>query len=335
MTEQELTFTNSSLTTARECLRKFHLRYGRRLKWGDGESEALEVGTAWHKIKEAAAKGLDWMDACVRFAPSPLWAEKLARLHVAHEWAWGEQEAEFEVVASELTFKVEIASETFEGQIDAILRDKHGRMGFRDYKSTTSSVAPSSDYWSFLRLGTQPGVYDVAFLREFGRVADFIEWDVMRKPSIKPKALTKTEVTRMGGEIAEAGDDGRAIYYGESFGLDELNTAIENKRETDRMYGARLTASIGDDPASYFQRMPIYRTDRDRDALQVDLIEQVQILRFATANQLWPRNPDACGNYNTRCEFFSLCSRGEIPRAGEVPEGFVGRNALHPELAPL
>jgi len=316
-------YTNSSLSTARLCMRKYELQYVHRLeRITDEGREALQVGTAWHKMHHWKARGLDPYAAASKFAPSFLWTVKLACLFAAHEWYW--QKQDIKVVAPERKFKFAFGADPIEGQIDASVENSDGRRGLLEYKTTSDGVDAESDYWLKLRMDTQVGIYALA-----EGLPQFILYDVVRKPTINPKALTKDDVKRMRTEQSATG---AAIYFKQQFIGAELDAALNEARETPTMYGARLTADIGDRPEFYFGRREVSRTDQDFRALADDINGQIGLIEHADRERNYPRNPNTCHEFG-RCVFFDLCANNKHPVAGEVPEGFRIREHLHPELA--
>ena len=202
-----------------------------------------------------------------------------------------------------------------------------GRRGVLERKTTGDSLDAESAYWERLRLDVQVGLYSLAC----GFEPAFILYDVVRKPTIRPKDLTKKIVARMKAELAEGGT---ADYYAEAFTAAQLEGALEEGRETLNLYGARLTSDIGDQPSKYFARREVHRTTADYDTLLDNLDAQVQVIRHARAHGLMHRNPDNCNAFG-RCKFFGLCSNNIRPREGDpAPVGFHVREHLHPELAP-
>lgn len=321
-----ITYTNSSLTCARRCLREYQLRYLQQLEPAlDQEHEALTVGTTWHRAHGAQAKGGDPYLTILQHAPSELWAVKLSRLFAAHQWYWRSEH--YRVVESEMPFCVEIDGRTFEGQIDGVVQLSDGRRGVLELKTTSDDLDAASSYWSKLRLDTQVGLYGAVLVP----APDFILYDVVRKPTIRPKSLTKAEVARM---LKELNDTGVARYYGEPLDEARLAVALDAGHETAELYGARLTADIGDRPQQYFARREIPRTERDYAMLKAELVAQSVLLEHATEHQLLlHRNPDACTTFGRTCDFFGLCSNNVRPNGSAVPDGFRRREHRHPELA--
>lgn len=315
-------YTNSSLSAARRCRREYELRYNQRLELAGEDREALQVGQCWHRAFYVQQQGGDPYAAIAEHAPSRLWAMKLARLFAAYAWRW--QGEPIAVMESEHTFRFTFNGRVYEGQLDGRLKTADGRRGILERKTTAESLEPTSLYWSKLTLDVQTGLYGISEQRP-----DFILYDVVRKPTINPKALTKDEVARMRRELDERGV---AVYFKEQFTADDLAEPLALKHESALLYGSRLTADIGDRPAHYFARRPVDRTNGDYDALLEDLDQQVQTIEHAERVQHWPRNPDACNAFGT-CVFFGLCSNNVHPRRGDAPPaGFQRRQHVHPEL---
>ena len=261
------TFTNTLLATGRRCLTELDLGYDQKLASDGEDSEALQVGQAWHAAHHADAEARD------------------------------------------------------------VYAEIGGRRGVLERKTTGDSLDAESAYWERLRLDVQVGLYSLAC----GFEPAFILYDVVRKPTIRPKDLTKKIVARMKAELAEGGT---ADYYAEAFTAAQLEGALEEGRETLNLYGARLTSDIGDQPSKYFARREVHRTTADYDTLLDNLDAQVQVIRHARAHGLMHRNPDNCNAFG-RCKFFGLCSNNIRPREGDpAPVGFHVREHLHPELAP-
>lgn len=321
-------YTNTSLGTARRCLTEYDLGYNQQLEPVVVSAEALLVGHAWHKAFHAAHIKGDVQaapyEAIAKHAPGPLWNEKLRRMYAAYGWYWKDQP--FKVLEAEHTFVAEHLGIKYEGQLDGIIQLDDGRTGLLERKTTGDSVEAASSFWDRLRLDVQVGIYALAMEQH----PLFILYDVVRKPTINPKNLSKADIARMGKGVADVGWDS---YFGESFTAEQLAGPLEEGRESIEMYGARLTADIGNRPDYYFARRPVDRTKQDYQTLLENLQDQVGIIEFAKENDRMHRNPDACNTFG-RCKFFGLCSNNIRPHVGDpAPDGFRRREHLHPELA--
>lgn len=336
--EAVTTYTNSSLATARACLRKYENKYRYRLELDTNEErETLAVGNTWHDAHEAKARGQDPYGKIAEVAPSPLWVVKLGRLFAAHAWYW--RDDVFDIVEPEREFAIDLPdvsgrrSWTIRGKIDAVIRSSDGRTGNLEYKTTSDSVEPASDYWDRLTLDVQVGIYGAAHRAKFGRYPDFILYDVVRKPTINPKGLLKADIKRMADELAKKGT---ASYFGEEFAGEHVAAVLDadDPHESYELYGARLTADIGNRPGYYFGRRTVPRTSKDYEDMGREVLRQAELLELAGERGLLHRNPDACNAFGL-CEYFRLCSHGIHPANLSDParEGYRVREKEHPELS--
>lgn len=359
MTNVHPTETNSSMSTFRHCPRHYELEYELQLEPVFEEREALDVGTCWHGAMEAKGRlmieerapcaveiranvplsaGIAFIDT---HAPSPLWREKLRRLFVAHDWYY-RTDTFYTVESVEHVFEFPHQGHSYRGKTDGILRDPSGRIGINEYKTTSADISDGADYWEARRMDTQVGIYGLAMKLaegEFaGQLPDFILYDVMKKPTIRQRKITKKELAEIETDVQEF-----AVafnWYGEPIPVfsDVAGEGIDGVRatgkETIAMYGARLTADIGERPEFYFRRVPLARTSRDYDTLLEEIELQTGAIRSARDADRWPRDPDGCtGPPRGKCRFYRICEQNLHPCAGEAPpEGFRKRDHRHPEL---
>jgi hypothetical protein len=329
---ERATYSHSVLQTARRCLREYDFRYLRRFDRVGSDRETLEVGSCWHDAHEAASRAGDinaGLELIHAKAPNLLWIVKLTRLLMAHAWRW--QDEPLRVIAAEQRFEIEVEGVLFVGMIDAVVETPDGRRGIMERKTTSDGLDPDSLYWNRLRMDPQCGIYTFAAaeLEEFnGELPSFTLYDVVRKPTIRPKKIGKKDVDRMRAELA---DGGGCTYFADAYNAEATNEALARGEENEHLYGSRLTSDIGDRPEYYFARREVPRTENDLRVIQRELLEQVRLLEQAAESGTLHRNPDACAVFGT-CDFFGLCSHGVVPAEGEVPKGFDVRAHRHPEL---
>lgn len=176
------------------------------------------------------------------------------------------------------------------GFIDAVL-EKDGVVWLCDHK-TASQVSPS--YWMELDTNPQLSLYFLA-AKQCGLEPRFL-WDVIVKPGIAPKNLTKADVKEINDE-------------GSYQGLPTNETVEYGDKETPKLYGQRVLAAYTSDPAKYFHRRKIVRTD-------AEVIEQAKWLDTVTKDMSscvrsdLPiyQNPHACKRFGTMCDFHKICS---------------------------
>ena len=194
------------------------------------------------------------------------------------------------------------------GKIDALV-SMHGRTFLMDHKTTSDDIAdPDSPYWRQLAIEGQVSHY-LLLLMSVGIKPDGAIWDVIRKPTISPKKLTKAE-------RASAVSERR--YFGSSLTMDTLNALQLDDRETFEMYEARLAHDCTTErPERYFQRKPVPRLDADIMEYWQDLWEQGQLIMASRARQRLgkriPKHSGSCMLYNSPCKFLGICSNYDSP----------------------
>jgi hypothetical protein len=218
------------------------------------------------------------------------------------------------------------------GIIDVDLEDDRGH-GIMDHKTTSDSIEePDSPYWQQLIVESQLDHY--LLLKHLnGERADWAIWDVMRKPGIRPRALTKAEQK----ELAEKG-----TYFGAPFPADVIQPALAEGRESLPLYEARLVQECtGENAGRYFQRRRIVRLGNQILQYAEELWDNGQEFILARRNERRGRNSGACMNYGRACMYLPICSGHDSldsgnwqPKAyvhGELPildDGQQGRSIL-------
>lgn len=304
--------THSRMSCAKTCLKKHYLRYELGLD-RDRQSEPLRIGSAIHVGLDARAKS-NAIEAAILLATMgydliPAWAEPeewavereiVARLIAGYYWRW--EQDEVEIVASEIGFRIPVInpdtlarSRTWEaaGVIDKIVRLPDGRLAIQEHKTVSEDLSEGSDYWLRLRLDQQISLYVLA-ARTLGYDVQTVLYDVIRKPSIRPKLVKGT-------------------------------------RETPEQFGDRLIEDIGTRPDFYFARKEIPRLESDLEEFRAELWQQGRLLRECQLSGRWYRNTNQC-LHPFRCPFADLCFSGVSVDPNNPPDGFVRVTNLHPEL---
>lgn len=364
VTIEDTKLTNSRKTTAQTCLRKHFYAYELGIR-REVDAVPLRMGSAIHVGLELCGKGKSTDDAILgallgydESQPEGVSAEGhagwlierevIGRLLAGYFWRWSEADKGIQIFACEQEFNLPIvnpdsgrSSRTFTvaGKIDQIAK-RGDRVFIREHKTSGQDIAPDADYWKRLRIDSQVSTYWLAAL-ELGHVVEGIEYDVIRKPGIRPKKLTQAETAKF--------VNGGGIYYGEKFVIEVTDkdplalliagdqAEIDNSgklptvRETPRMYGARLSADITDRPDYYFARRDIPRIQADLDEARYELWQMAKLLRECQKHDRWPRSTTACVGFG-RCAYFDLCTNGFDPESGIVPEGYMQVATVHPEL---
>lgn len=191
-----------------------------------------------------------------------------------------------------------------------------------DHKTTSEALEdPNSDYWRKLVVEGQPSHY---FLLEHlnGGRADKAIWNCIRRPSIRPKALTKAQQV----EFTEKG-----TYSGVPFDAEERARflAQEEPRETNWMYAYRLLQDCSNDrPNFYFARKTVPRLDNEIYEYSMDQWDHAQTILEHRRNSRWPRISTACTLHNSTCVYLPLCSGHSTLEDGK----WAAKPFMHPEL---
>lgn len=191
------------------------------------------------------------------------------------------------------------------GKFDGLV-SRHGERWLLEHKTTSDDLSPDSTYWKQLAIDSQVSHYMLASWLAGQRLVGTL-YDVIRKPAINPKKLTKAE--------QQAFLAGRT-YYGRRFDDDYvLNWQRDPEaRETWEMYGARLTHDCTEArPEWYFQRREIPRLDQDILEYATELWEVAQQIGAARKSGVHYRNSAACALFGRPCEFLGICSGYDTP----------------------
>jgi hypothetical protein len=193
-------------------------------------------------------------------------------------------------------------------------------MAIMEHKTTNEDISLTSDYWRRLRIDTQISHY-MSAARHLGYDVQTVLYDVVRKPSIRPRRLQKKELEQIETE---------GIYHTEPVAkLPEPNPE-GHIIESPRMFGARLMQDIISRPDWYFARAEIPRLDSDLEDYRWELWQMQQIRREAAKHQRYIRNTAECMRMG-RCPYFDICTSAN-PFPTDVPDGFVIKTTQHPEL---
>jgi len=294
----------------------------------------------------------DPMDAVVRhlnkqYAEPPIgktvdeWeTERTILLYSLVGYQWWYEDAGYEVEQLEHRFKMPLLSPTtgyslradIVGIIDRIFAAQGNRF-VHEYKSSSASLDPDSDFWGKLTLDTQTRMYTYAAKRlDLGMCG--VLYDVWHKPKTRPKKLTQ-------GESKKFFVDG--MYMGEVFNVsmgdlpgDWPAYRVNNRlpevtpgakegtfaiRETPEMYGARLLKDITDNPGKHFARKEIAHHQANIDAFQWDLYHIYKSICSMVLNGRWWHNEAQC-DATFKCQYTDFCYTHKTIEDGEVPPGF-------------
>jgi hypothetical protein len=207
------------------------------------------------------------------------------------------------------------------GKLDVVASYANRRVLF-DHKTTSQDIAdPDAPYWRQLVIEGQVDHYWLLQWLHAEKVDDAV-WDVIRKPSISPKKITKAEIKSV-------------VSIGEYFGMhvsDADKQAFINggERETVAMYEARLIHDCTTErPDWYFARRSVPRIDAEILEYSRELWQHSQdILYTRQQGRLPPRNSGACMLYGSPCKFLGICSGHDTPDSDRWQK----KTQIHPEL---
>lgn len=253
-------------------------------------------------------------------------AWKVRALVTAYHDQW--KSAPFRVLAVEETFSLPIvnpqtgrSSRTFcqGGRFDLMVHFD-ARTWMVEHKSTAEEIAdPGAPYWKRLAIDSQVSMYALANWQN-GRKLDGTIYDVIRKPTIRPKQITKADQKT----LIEA-----RVYCG--FKVDEHDIAEADGNtfsETPKLYGLRLLRDALDNPPKYFQRRPVPRLDNEILEWAKELWQVSQDIRQTEISGGHYRNSGACMNYGRPCDFLGICSGYDTPDSDKWRR----RDQAHPEV---
>lgn len=335
--------TNSRKAAAQKCLRYHQLAYELGLR-RDVDALPLRIGRAVHvgldvvktggEPNDAILHALATYDAGVPLGLDPeaetAWLierEQIGAMLSGYFWRWSNMPIEW--IASEQRVDMPLINPatgaasrifTVAGILDGIARLPDGRIVVVEHKTTGDGLDVDSDYWKRLRIDSQISIYWLA-AKAMGHKIAAVLYDVIRKPTIRPKKLTKAERAKVQADNgAYCGRDGLC------------DPADVPERETPGMYGARLLRDIAERPDFYYARREFPRLESDLDEARCELWQMAKLIRDCQRLRRWPRNTGACVGFG-RCCYFDLCTGHYDPESGEVPDGFVRVANVHPELA--
>ncbi|MCZ2076569.1 MAG: PD-(D/E)XK nuclease family protein [Bryobacterales bacterium] len=208
---------------------------------------------------------------------------------------------------------------TLAGKIDvkATLGDR--RVIF-DHKTTSQDISdPNSSFWRQLTIEGQVSHYMLLEWLNQRKVDDAV-WDVVRKPSISPKAISKKD--------CEGVIFGKR-YFGREVSTESLLALQQDQRETLEMYEARLAHDCTiERPQWYFQRRSVPRLDAELHEYATELWGHSQDLLHVRHTGRHVRNPGACMLYGSPCKFLGICSGHDEPNS----DHWQLKNQVHVEL---
>ncbi len=192
----------------------------------------------------------------------------------------------------------------FLGRIDGLVRDRQtGKLLLLEHKTTSEAIHGGADYWRRLTIDTQLSLYALA-LHQLGLKVSGILYDVIAKPGISPRLLTKAEV-----KAALESNTWQGYSIGEECRLHIAEA--EKPRETPRLYAARLARDAIQDADGYLGRRVIIRTPAEILEAAYTLRDIALEIQGTRRNGRFTRNTFQCLSKFGACPFLAACCNGD------------------------
>jgi hypothetical protein len=214
-------------------------------------------------------------------------------------------------------------SRTFQvaGKLDVVANYLNRRV-LVDHKTTSQDITdPNAPYWRQLVVEGQVSHYMLLQWMHAEKCDDAM-WDVIRKPGISPKKITKAEIK----SVTSLG-----TYYDLRVSEEDKRTFLQgSERETYAMYEARLVHDCTKErPEWYFSRRSVPRMDSEILDYARELWQHSQDILYTRQQPgLPPRNSGACMLYGAPCKFLGICSGHDSPDSDRWQD----KAQIHPEL---
>ena len=256
--------------------------------------------------------------------PSSLVAAKCRGLMAGYDARWNG--ADYHPVAVEQVYQSGLTNPetgrdsrtfTLAMLLDVLTEQNNQRILF-DHKTCSENIEdPDAPYWRQLVIEGQVSHY-MLVLWQNGIKCDGAVWDVVRKPDISPKKITKAEMK----SVTSLGE-----YYDRYVTID--NPQTWDGRETLEMYEARLAYDCTKQrPERYFQRRSVPRMDSELLEYAAELWDVTQDMLKTRATGRNYRNSGACMLYGSPCKFLGICSGYDTPDSDK----WVRKEQVHVEL---
>jgi hypothetical protein len=174
-----------------------------------------------------------------------------------------------------------------------------------EHKTCSEEIEdPDAPYWRRLEIDAQVSGYMLAQW-QFGTKLDGTLYDVIRRPGIRPKALTKADresIIRDGLYCDQEVSEAKRLAVSQNLTTEDAD-----------LFELRLTADTMQNPARYYQRKTIYRMDAQILEFARELWETADEMRLANLYGRHYRNTGSCMQFNRPCEYLGICSGHDAP----------------------
>lgn len=285
------TISGSQMDTFLRCRRAWYYRYDQRLR-PEVSSLSLRFGSAVHEL----IAGKPWDQVVEGKSFEELDLAILTALFNGYVAKWGSAMPINFFPEIELAVTIDGSRKfNFVSILDALGTLPDGRICICEHKTCGEDISDSGSYWE----GTQMNVQlagQVEAARTHGYNVECIVYDVIRKPSIRPK---------------------------------QIKVAGINRIETAEEFGNRLTADIAERPEFYYARKEIPVLDSDIAEFQAARLAVCWEIMAAAKMagkckdraHAYPRSSDRRG-ICSYCENRGFCLAGITVDDNNVPSGF-------------
>lgn len=217
------------------------------------------------------------------------------------------------------------------GRMDGIVT-LDGKRYLIEHKTTSEDIEdPASPYWRRMAIDSQVSMYGLALWQNAEKV-DGTVYDVIRKPTIRPKDLPKGSPKKTDSEnrgtILEIANYG--TYYGGVLPSATIDAVHKGYliREDSWLYHHRFVDDILSRPTYYYQRRVVPRLDSDLADWAEELWDVSHEISRAERDGRHYKNSDACMTYGRPCDYLSLCSGYDTPDS----DNWRRNDSVHHEL---
>ena len=204
-------------------------------------------------------------------------------------------------VEKAVTVELQVSPWKFVGAIDTLATDESGNLAMIEHKTTSLDVSDlSSPYFSTLSYNLQISAYHLA-QQLLGQPVSQTVYDVIRKPTTKPKSIPKGTEGRIGtqSEITELG-----TYYGHEVDID----GDTPDSESIELYELRLSYLLVHERDKYFVRYgQIRRSVNDLMDTYKFLCDIAEDINRCRERGIWHMSTASCHRPGVTCEYISLC----------------------------
>ncbi len=198
---------------------------------------------------------------------------------------------------------------------------------------TTGEDLDRSDapFWRQLAVDTRTGTYALA-RRQLGRPVAGVLHDMLRRPQIRPRAISKGTPKRSDRENVGTRLElqRRKTYFGWPVDRHEQEAVLQGDgRETARLHGIRIAADALRRPDWYYQRRVLKGSERQLTLRARELWETAVEIRLARRAGRHYANSQGCMAYHTACPYLPICCGRDTPQSSR----WCTAPSIHPELA--